>query len=138
MKKCFYTENYYKGGLDKFLINLFNAWPDATDDLTLVCNGTHLGIDTTVEKTLRPINIKRYYRVFTSSIAQGQSALKWSRSFPVRAFFVLAYRLLQYPILFPWYVLTVMLFFRRSDFDRLMVVNGGYPAGLLGRSAIIA
>jgi len=31
-----------------------------------------------------------------------------------------------------------MIFFRHSDFDRLMVVNGGYPASLLGRSAVIA
>ncbi|MFZ2541488.1 MAG: glycosyltransferase family 4 protein, partial [Gallionella sp.] len=45
---------------------------------------------------------------------------------------------LQYPILFPWYLLTLTLFFRRSDFDRLMVVNGGYPASLLCRSAAIA
>lgn len=138
MKICFFTENYYKGGLDTFLINLFNAWPEAADELTLLCNDTHPGLATVAEKTLRTIKIKRYCRVFTSTVAQGQSTLKWSRSFPIRAFFVLSYRLLQYPILFPWYVFTLMLFFRRSDFDRLMVVNGGYPAGLLGRCAIIA
>ena len=138
MKICFFTENYYKGGLDTFLINLVNAWPDATDELTLVCNGSHPGIDTIAEKTKRPLKIERYCRLFTSAIAQGQSTLKWSRSFPVRAFFVLAFRLLEYSVLFPWYVFTLLLFFRRSDFDRLMVVNGGYPASLLGRSAVIA
>ncbi len=138
MKICFFTENYYKGGLDTFLINLVNSWPDTKDELTLVCNGTHPSLDTIAEKTKRPLKIKRYYRLFTSAIAHGQSAIKWSRSFPVRAFFVLAFRFLQYPVLFPWYVLTLMLFFGRSDFDRLMVVNGGYPASLLGRSAVIA
>lgn len=138
MKICFFTENYYKGGLDTFLINLFNAWPVVKDELTLVCNGTHPGIDTIAAKTLRPIKIERYYRVFTSAIAQGQSTSKWMRSFPARAFFVLAFRLLQYPILFPWYVFTLTLFFRRNDYDRLMVVNGGYPASLLGRCAVIA
>lgn len=138
MKICFFTENYYKGGLDTFLINLFNAWTDAEDKLTLVCNGTHPGLDTIAAKTLRPIRVERYCRIFTSAIAQGQSPIKWCRSFPVRAFFVLAFRLLQYPILFPWYVFTLMLFFRRNDYDRLMVVNGGYPASLLGRCAVIA
>jgi len=138
MKICFFTENYYKGGLDTFLINLINAWPDEKDELTLVCNGSHSGLDTIAEKTTRPVKIKKYYRVFTSAIAQGQSILRWSQSFPVRAFFGLVRRLLQYPILFPWYVFTLMLFFQRSDFDRLMVVNGGYPASLLGRSAVIA
>jgi glycosyltransferase involved in cell wall biosynthesis len=138
MKICFYTENYYRGGLDTFLINLINAWPDAKDDLTLVCNGTHPGLDTIVEKTRRPLKIERYYRIFTTTIAQGQISSKWSQSFLARAFFVLTFRFFQYSIFFPWYVFTLMLFFRRSDFDRLMVVNGGYPASLLGRSTVIA
>ena len=138
MKICFFTENYYKGGLDTFLINLINAWPDVNDQLTLVCNGTHAGLDTITEKTNRPLEIKRYYRLFTSAIAQGHSTLSWGQSFPVRAFFGLARRFLQYPILFPWYIFTLMFFFRRNDYDRLMVVNGGYPASLLGRSAVIA
>ena len=138
MKICFFTENYYKGGLDTFLINLVNAWPNTTDELTLVCNGTHSGLNTIVEKTSRQLKIKRYYRLFTSAITQGQSPLKWSHSFPARAFFVLAFQFLQYPILFPWYIITLFFYFLLSDFDRLMVVNGGYPASLLGRSAVIA
>jgi glycosyltransferase involved in cell wall biosynthesis len=138
MKICFFTENYYKGGLDTFFINLINAWPDAKDDLTLVCNGTHPGLETISKKINRPVKIERYSRLFTSAIAQGQSTLRFGRSFPVRAVFGLARRLLQYPIFFPWYVFTLILFFWRSDFDRLMVVNGGYPASLLGRSAVIA
>lgn len=138
MKICFFTENSYKGGLDTFLINLFNAWPDSKDELTLVCNGTHPGLENIARKTVRPIKIKKYSRVFTSEIAQGLSSLKIIQSFPVRLFFALAYRVLQYPILFPWYLLTLTLFFRRSDFDRLMVVNGGYPASLLCRCAAIA
>lgn len=138
MKICLFTENYYKGGLDTFLINLINAWPDAKDELTLVCNGTHPGLDTIAEKTKGALKIERYYRLFTSALAQGQSDIKWRRSFPIRAFFVLTFRFLQYPILFPWYVFTLVIYFRSSGFDRLMVVNGGYPASLLCRSAAIA
>lgn len=138
MKICFFTENFYKGGLDTFLINLVNAWPDQNDELTLLCNGTHPGLETIAEKTVRPIKIKKYSRLFTSKIAQGRSSLKFSQSFPVRASFVWAYRILQYPVLLPWYLLTLTLFFRRSDFDRLMVVNGGYPGSLLCRCAAIA
>ena len=138
MNICFFTENYHKGGLDTFLINLINAWPDANDEMVLVCNGTHPGLETIEEKVKLPLEIKRYCRVFTSTIAQGRSTVKWSRSFPVRVFFGLARRFLQYPILFPWYVFTLMLAFRRSDYDRLMVVNGGYPASFLCRSAVVA
>ena len=138
MKICFFTENYYKGGLDIFLINLINTWPDVNDKLTLVCNESHPGLETISKKINRPVRVKRYCRLFTTSVAQGQSTVRWGQSFPVRVLFSLARRLLQYPILWPWYVFTLILFFWRSDFDRLMVVNGGYPASLLGRSAIIA
>lgn len=138
MKICFLTENFYKGGLDTFLINIFNAWPDSKDELTLVCNDTHPGLETIVEKTVRPIMIKKYAYLFTSKIAQGQSSLRFSRSFPIRAFFVLSFQVLQYPVLLPWYLLSLVWFFLRSDFDRLMVVNGGYPASLICRCAVIA
>ena len=115
MKICFFTENYYKGGLDTFLVNLFNAWPDSKDELTLVCNGSHSGLKTIITKTFRPIKIERYYRVFTSAMAEGHSTLKWIPSFPVHAFFLWAFRLLQFPMILPWYVFTLMLFFLRND-----------------------
>ena len=138
MKICFFTENYHKGGMDTFLINLFNAWPDSKDELTVCCNETHPGIESIVEKTVRKIKIKTYSRIFTSNIAQGRSDLMLSNSFPVRAFFSLSFRIIQYSVLFPWYVFTLTMFFRRSEFDRLMVVNGGYPASLLCRCSAIA
>jgi len=138
MRVCFFTENSSMGGVDTFLINLFNAWPDSKDELTLICNATHPGLKTIAEKTVRPMTIKKYAYLFTSKIAQGQSSLKFSRSFPVRTFFVLGFKVLKYPVLLPWYLLSLAWFFRRSEFDRLMVVNGGYPASLLCRCAAIA
>jgi glycosyltransferase involved in cell wall biosynthesis len=138
MKICFFTENYYKGGLDTFLINLFNAWPDPQDELTLACNSSHPGLATIVEKTVRPIIINRYRRVFTTKVAQDRSSVKLTQSYLLRAFFVVAFRFLHYPVLFPWYLFTLTSFFRGSNFDRLMVVNGGYPASLLCRCAVIA
>lgn len=138
MKICCFTENYHKGGMDTFLINLFNAWPDSKDELTVCCNETHPGLDTIAEKTIRTVEIKTYNRIFTSKIAQGRSNLIFSNSLPIRVFFSLIFHIIQYPVLFPWYVITLTIFFRRSDFDRLMVVNGGYPASLLCRCAAIA
>lgn len=138
MRICFFTENYYKGGLDTFLINLVNAWPNSDDELILVCNNSHPGLITISEKVNRPITIIKYKRLFSSAIANGRGMLKLSRNFFVRSFFILTFRLLQYPILFPWYLITLMFFFLRNDFDRLMVVNGGYPASLLCRCSSIA
>lgn len=138
MKICFFTENYHKGGLDTFLINLFNSWPELHDELILVCNGTHPGIETILKKTTRPLLLKKYHRLFTSGISKVQSASWIGRSFFVRAIFGLGYRVFQYPVLLPWYILSLTWFFWRSNFDRLMVVNGGYPASLLCRCAAVA
>jgi glycosyltransferase involved in cell wall biosynthesis len=69
--------------------------------------------------------IKKYHWLFTAKYASG-------------FLFRIAYRILEYPVLFPCYCLSLMWFFRRNNFERLMVVNGGYPASLLCRCAVIA
>lgn len=138
MNIAFFTENLYRGGLDTFLINLFNAWPKTDDHLTLLCNAGHPGLKTIHCKTERQLEIKPYYRLFPSRFAQGQTDSDISRKIFIRYFFAFAYRLLQYPVLLPWYVLSLTFFFYRSNFDRLIVVNGGYPASLLCRAASIA
>lgn len=138
MKIAFFTENLYKGGLDTFLINLFNAWPDEQDELTLLCNQSHPGLKTIKNQTRRKISIVEYTYFYTTSMAMGQSSFSISKWKIVRAFFVLSYHMLEYIILYPWYVLTLAIKFRNSNYDRLMVVNGGYPASLLCRSAAIA
>ena len=50
----------------------------------------------------------------------------------------LFYKLIEYPILLPWYVISLKRRFKISDYDRLMVINGGYPASLLCRVSCIA
>ena len=138
MKICLFTENSYKGGLDTFLINLINAWPDPKADITLACNASHPGIKIIEDKTNQSLRVHRYKRFFSSSIALGHGKNWFSRTRLVRAFFVICFWILEYPILFPWYVFTLRRYFRQSDFNQLIVVNGGYPASLLCRSALIA
>lgn len=138
MKICIFTENHLKGGVDTFLINLINAWPEPEDSLTLMCNLSHPGLETIHQKVKRNFEMKKYNRFYATKFAAGQDKYGVGRLFVFRAFFVLSFRFLQYPILFPWYVLSLLLIFRRSTFDRLLVVNGGYPASLLCRAAIVA
>ena len=138
MKICIFTENYYKGGLDTFLVNIFNTWPEEKDELTLCCNSSHAGLEDIKYKTKRPLKIKEYNRIFTSLISRGESNTIVSNSPSVTKLFNLSYKILQYPFLFPWYLISLTYFFIRNDFDRLMVVNGGYPASLLCRCASIA
>jgi glycosyltransferase involved in cell wall biosynthesis len=138
MKICFFTENYHKGGLDTFLINLIDSWPESGDALTLVCNGTHPGIETIMSKTSRPLAMVRYHRFFSFGVSRGQGSDFPDGRFLARVLRGLGYRILQYPVLLPWYIVSLVVFFRRHDFDRVMVVNGGYPASLLCRCAAIA
>jgi glycosyltransferase involved in cell wall biosynthesis len=138
MKVCIFTENHLKGGVDTFLINLINAWPVTEDSLTLMCNSSHPGLETISQKVKRNFVMKKYNRFFATKLAAGQDKYGVGQLFVIRAFYVLTYRLLQYPVLFPWYVFSLSIKFRKSEFERLLVVNGGYPASLLCRSAIIA
>ena len=40
MRLCLFTENYLKGGLDTFIVNLLKNLPDDVV-ITLVCNNNH-------------------------------------------------------------------------------------------------
>lgn len=138
MHICLFTENFNKGGLDTFLINLINFWPNPEDELTLLCNENHPGIEIILSKTNGRVNFRSYHRLFLSNISKGYSFF-WNGQYkPLKKIFGGIYRLLQYPILFPWYILTLTVFFKKSQFERMMVVNGGYPGSLLCRAAAIA
>ncbi len=137
MKVCVFTENYYKGGLDTFLVNIFNSWPEEKDELTLCCNSSHAGLVDIKNKTKRPLRVKEYNQIFTGLIFKDINNSFLGSSIQKKLFNI-SYKILEYPILFPWYLISLTFFFIRNDFDRLMVVNGGYPASLLCRSALIA
>jgi L-malate glycosyltransferase len=139
MKKvCIYTENYYKGGLDSFLISLVNSWPSCKDEISLVCNKNHPGLLTIEGQTSRHINILLYSYMYTSNLFQGFSRYKFFRSKSVMRGFVLLKIAIQLPILVPYYICRQVFFFKKSEFTDLIVVNGGYPASLLCRCAIIS
>ena len=141
MKICLFTENQYRGGLDTFLINLINAWPNSNDKMTLLCNKSHPGLETITTKVKKPFDKNYYDRFFTNifvKFSKDKNKSSFFQIFLVRVFFILMFQLLQYPLLFPWYIITLTIFFRRSNFDRLIVVNGGHPASLLCRCAVIA
>jgi glycosyltransferase involved in cell wall biosynthesis len=138
MKVCIFTENYYKGGVDTFLINLINSWPISNDEISLICNSSHQGISNIKEKVSRKLSIEKYSRFFTSALVQGKTNNIFLKYIPIKLFFSIIYKILQYPVIFPWYIFTLTIFFWRSEFERLIVVNGGYPASLLCRCAVIA
>lgn len=134
MKICFFHENYYIGGMDTFFINLINAWPEDNDILTLVCNKSHPGLEIIESKTFRKLYISQYRQHPLIELIQGQHYSKYHKFFFFRAFS----NLIKYFVLFPYFVFKLKIYFSKSDFDRLMVVNGGYPGSLRCQCASIA
>jgi glycosyltransferase involved in cell wall biosynthesis len=138
MKICFYTQNNYKGGLDTFIINLVNSWPDCSDEITLVINDSHPGILTIKSKVNRPLRVLTYSGFLSNLFSVNDKAATSNWLAIYRLLIASLFRLFQYPIIFPWHIVALIYFFKKTNFDRLMVINGGYPASLLCRSAIIA
>ena len=138
MKILLFTENSYAGGLDSFIETLIDHWPDydetdrEPDELVLICNRSHPGLTVISERTKRKIKIvaheypmhwlwvaKMNARPLPGFIKKGISALS------------------RYPFFLYWlYVAKKLLADQQAD--RLMVINGGYPAGDSCRAAAVA
>lgn len=132
MKIIFFTENNHSGGLDSILVSLVNHWPHPADELVLVCNRSHPGLDVIARRVRRPLEIIGH-----------KVPLHWQwkahiDSWPVpRILKKVASVLIRYPFFWFW-CRTAENLFRQLRSDRLLVVNGGYPAGDSCRAAAIA
>jgi glycosyltransferase involved in cell wall biosynthesis len=135
MKICLYTENYYKGGLDTFIINLINSWPNTYDLFTLVINEDHPGLNDIKSKVIRNIKIityKSYYFKFLSILNKSSEKKALSIIFRSMHF------IFQFPLIMPFKLVFLTNFFYSLDSNRLMVINGGYPASLNCRLSTLA
>lgn len=124
MKIAILTENYHKGGLDTFIINLINSWPNR-DDFYLISNEEYPGLDYVYDKTNGNINLIKY-KNFQKRISQKGGIFKYLA------------KIFKYPIFLPCYVLFFSILFRLRKFDRLIIVNGGYPGSSLCTVSVIS
>lgn len=132
MKITLFAENYYRGGVDTFIITLLNNWPEATDEFTFVCNDDHPGLVDIREKLRRPCRvmtyrIRRYAGLAAST--RGSKLLDFLRRGikPLATYLYLAHA-----------VRELKQLICNGSADRLMIVNGGYPGGDICRAAGIA
>lgn len=130
MKIAIFTENAYAGGLDTFVTNLINYWPEADDELVLICNRDHPGLEVVSANLTRPCEV----------IAHG-IPLDWM--FLQRFGFLpgILRKLLSVALRYVYflsYLLQLNRLFNRISPDRLLIVNGGYPGGYTCRAAAIA
>ncbi|SVE09219.1 uncharacterized protein METZ01_LOCUS462073, partial [marine metagenome] len=70
-----FTQNYLRGGLDTFLIELINNWPNKEDNITLFCNEQHPGIKY-LSSNIKNKNFKlfKYNFLFYSSFIDSKKS----------------------------------------------------------------
>ena len=131
MKILLVTENAYCGGLDSFIITLVNHWPYPEDELLLMCNQSHPGL-----------NVIRTQLRRSCQIIGHQYPMAWSTEDVLQGRFkrviYAPFRILGRQLLFLDYIRKFKQVFGQLVPDRLLVINGGYPAGLTCRAATVA
>ena len=137
MKLVLFTEIHYRGGLDTFLITLINAWPYVEDELALICNSSHPGLEGIESSLKRPCRIIRHKLPGQSEWYQGLGKNRYLANRVSRGGLSMFRKICGYP-LFVVYLVALTLRFRQMHYDRLMVVNGGYPASMNCRAASVA
>ena len=110
-----FIEIYDKGGIDTFVSNLINNWPNANDSFTILHNKKYLGI----------INIKKRLNKKISFHTYCEA----SSTFYTRLFNT--FHFLNKII----YLIAVL---KPIKYDLLMIVNGGYPGGDFCRASIFS
>lgn len=138
MKIVFFTENSYAGGLDSVIINLINHWPTndagdgAEDSLVLICNRSHPGLEIITRRAQRPVTIVPHDIPLHWEWAARLNSLVLPGILK-KALSALA----RYPFLL-YSTIAVRKLLAEQNADRLMIINGGYPAGDSCRATAIA
>jgi glycosyltransferase involved in cell wall biosynthesis len=131
MKVLIFIENNRGGGVDTFIVDLINYWPNKDHKFTIICNDGHPGISYIDEQ----LNNK-------CKIVKHKIPLNWSflsfiiKYLPniVQRVLRQSFRIMLSPIQYYW----LKSILQRERGDQLISVNGGYPGGETCRLANIA
>tara|TARA_B100000212_G_C27356853_1_gene526224 strand:+ start:480 stop:1715 length:1236 start_codon:yes stop_codon:yes gene_type:complete len=131
MKIIFFLENNSNGGMDSFVANLINNWPDQKDKFCLICNNSHPGLPNLKSS----INVECEF--IDHEIATASSVTEYFLGFfpaQIKRLFRPLIKILLYPYQFK----KISFLFSSIGGDRLMSINGAYPGGETCRIANIA
>jgi glycosyltransferase involved in cell wall biosynthesis len=137
MKVCILSENYQKGGIDTFLFSLMSNWPDPNDEITFLLNKEHsskIVLQGHFSSLIRFILYKNLATTFTFKLVQLQESSTSRKRIKLSVRFKSLFIFLQFPTLVVYFYLK----FQLLKFDRLLVVNGGYPGGINSLAAVAA
>lgn len=118
-----FTENFVKGGLDAFLVQLINHWPNKEDEIYLYSNKDHPGNETLKNQITRACHFI-YYRAYISRHVFSMLEKLKSPKFIARIF-----RFFSHYLLLPFQIFHCRHLLKNKNLDKAMIVNGGYPGG---------
>ena len=130
MKIGYFIQNYKRGGVNTFIKNLVSA-RKYQDQIFIISNHNNPGIEFIKRKSNKNIKYLNY------SIFSWDTIL--NKNFPkiIIIIFKIIYSIL-FPISFTYQIIKLVFFFKKNSFDKIMIVNGGYPGGDLFLAAVIA
>lgn len=120
MKIGFFLENNKAGGLDTFVVNLLNHWPDKEDRLILFVNSNHPGLKNLKVLLNKSIKIKLYANIVG----------KLNNNQLVRNILKFYY--------FKKNSNYICKILKKSGVQRLLMIQGGYPGGQTSMAAVSA
>tara|TARA_B100000767_G_scaffold275264_1_gene311339 strand:+ start:21024 stop:22232 length:1209 start_codon:yes stop_codon:yes gene_type:complete len=129
MKIAYFVENYKRGGVDTFIKNLTSK-KISNDIFYLIYNKNNPGINYIKKKS---VNIRYlHYSIFS-----------WDKLFNkkmnyISLFICKTIYSILFPLTFCYQIFRLVFFFKKNNFDKLMVINGGYPGGDICLAATIA
>lgn len=134
MKILLFTEIYDCGGIDTFLVNLINYWPVDVDTFTIIANYNYPGL-AVIEKGLR-----RQCKIIGHKIPLYTNFVKSLEKLGLfgkilRTIFRLLF--MRYAF-FIYYIFSFRKLLFEENYDRLMIINGGYSGGDSCRAAGIS
>lgn len=136
MKIEIFMEDYFRGGVDTFVINLINNWPNPSDEFVLICNRKHSGLVLIQESITRPFTlVKHDMKIFTGMFEHPHERRVINRVMDLML--KISSPVIRY-IFFIYNIFSLKRILLKHNPDRLLVVNNGYPAGDSCRAATIA
>ena len=129
MKIAYFVENYKRGGIDTFIKNLTSK-KISNDNFYLIYNKNNPGINYIKQKSA---NIKYlHYSIFS-----------WDQLFNKKNTHIslLIYKTfysILFPLTFCYQIFRLIVFFKKNNFDKLMLINGGYPGSDICLAAVIS
>ncbi len=130
MKLGYFIQNYKRGGVNTFVKNLISK-KIYNDQIYIISNHNNPGLKFLKNKPNKAV------KYLTYSLFSWDTILNKKLNILIIQILKILYSIL-FPISFFYQVYKLKEFFKKNKFDKIMVINGGYPGGDLCLAAVLA